>query len=101
MSGGTASARSKALVQEAIERLNYRPTQGPRAAEPSEACSLALVVTDLVNPYYTTLCAGAEAEAARLGYTLQVYSLTAGRLNVLFRLLEHRHDGAILVGGFI
>ena len=70
-------------------------------AEPKESHAFALVVTDLVNPYYTALCAGAEQEAARLGYTLQVYTTTSGRQQVLNSLLERRADGVILVGGFI
>ena len=101
MSGGSASAKSRARVEEAIARLRYYPSQSARGLEKRETRTFALVVTDLVNPYYTALCAGAEAEAARLGYSLQVYCTTGGRQNVLSRLLQHPVDGAVLVGGFI
>lgn len=101
MSGGSASAKARAKVEAAIAELHYYPSQVARGLDKHETRTFALVVTDLVNPYYTTLCAGAEEEASRLGYSLQVYCTTDGRQNVLSRLLESRMDGAILVGGFI
>ncbi|MGN1367421.1 MAG: LacI family DNA-binding transcriptional regulator [Aristaeellaceae bacterium] len=101
MSGGSASARAKEKVEAAIARLNYRPSQPARSPDREKTRTLALVVTDLKNPYYTALCAGAEAEAARLGYGLQVYCTAASGKDLLSRLLKHRLDGAILVGGFI
>lgn len=101
MSGGSASAKAKARVEAAIAELNWHPSQVARGLDKKESRTLALVVTDLVNPYYTALCAGAESEAARQGYSLQIYCTTSGRQNVLSRLLEQRPDGAILVGGFI
>ena len=101
MSGGSASAKARAKVEAAIRQLDYHPTQTARPREKTENRTFALVVTDLVNPYYTALCAGAEAEASRLGCSLQIYCTTDGRQNVLSRLLSSRMDGAILVGGFI
>lgn len=101
MSGGSASARARAKVEEAISKLDYHPSQAKSAAQRPELRTFALVVTDLANPYYTALCAGAEAEASRLGYNLQVYCTADGRPNVLSRLLASGVDGAILVGGFI
>lgn len=101
MSGGSASEKAKAKVREAIAQLGYRPNQAARTLDNKETGTFALVITDLVNPYYTALCAGAEEEAARRGYTLQVYCTTGGRQNVMNRLLERRVDGAVLVGGFI
>lgn len=101
MSGGSASAKARAKVEAAIEQLNYHPSQVARSLDRRDTHTFALVVTDLVNPYYTALSAGAEAEASRLGYSLQVYCTTDGRQNVLSRLLESRMDGAVVVGGFI
>lgn len=101
MSGGSASSKARSKVESAIEQLNYHPSQVARSLDRRETRSFALVVTDLINPYYTALSAGAEAEASRLGYNLQVYCTTDGRQNVLSRLLESRMDGAVLVGGFI
>ena len=101
MSGGSASGKAKAKVEAAIAQLNYHPSQAARSLDRSETRTFALVVTDLANPYYTSLCAGAEAEAQRLGYSLQVYCTSSGRQAVLNRLLERKVDGAILVGGFI
>lgn len=101
ISGGSASAGARARVEQAIARLNYRGGQAGRSAARGEARTLALVVTDLSNPYYTALCAGAEAEAARRGCSLQVYCTAVSGQDVLSRMLRQRLDGAILVGGFI
>jgi LacI family transcriptional regulator len=61
-------------VLEAMERLNYRPTQlagrvGARATK-----SLGIVIKEIDNPYYAEVALGARACAQAHGYTLVVVS---------------------------
>ena len=71
MGGKCASEEAKKKVNAAIAALSYHPS-GPNRPQPSSAPLYLLAVTDLMNPYYTALCAGAEAEARRNGCSLQL-----------------------------
>ena len=103
MSGKTASAQSRQKVEEAIRQLNYQPSAGPLAHR-ERSRMVALVTSDLTNPYYAALTAGAEAQARESGYALQVYVndlLHSADDTILERLLEQRPDGVVLVGSMI
>ena len=105
MSGGSVSAASRKKVEEAMEALSYTPS--PSASHKQEKKSqsrLALVVSELTNPYFAALAAGAEKEARRNGYTLQMYTvpLRSGNARpVIDRLIEQKLEGAVLVGGVV
>lgn len=105
LSGGSASGAAKKKVEEAIAALNYRPAAPRRTQERRPAVrTLALVVSDLSNPYYASLAAGAEEAARRNGYALQLYShdlneaVSSALIN---QLIEHRPEGAVLVGSMV
>ena len=103
MAGKSASEASRQKVQEAMRSLGYRPSAGPHAGE-SAVPVLALVASDLTNPYFAVLAAGAEREAREGGFALQVYVndlLHTASEDILQRLLAQRLDGAVLVGGMI
>ena len=101
MSGGSVSAASRKKVEEAMEALSYTPS--PSASHKQEKKNhqrLALVVSELTNPYFAALAAGAEKEARRNGYTLQMYTvpLRSGNARpVIDRLIEQKLEGAVLV----
>ena len=105
MSGGSVSAASRKKVEEAMEALSYTPS--PSASHKQEKKNhqrLALVVSELTNPYFAALAAGAEKEARRNGYTLQMYTvpLRSGNARpVIDRLIEQKLEGAVLVGGVV
>ena len=106
MSGGSISAKSRQKVQEAIEALHYQPSTShshPQAQE-KRTGTLALVIGDFDNPYCSMLMRGAELEATRHGYALEVFCHTPGTITndqMIRRLLEHRPDGVALTGGLV
>ena len=106
MSGGSISAKSRQKVQEAIEALHYQPSTAhshPQAQE-KRTGTLALVIGDFDNPYCSMLMRGAELEATRHGYALEVFCHTPGTITndqMIRRLLEHRPDGVALTGGLV
>lgn len=105
MSGGSVSASSRARVEAAMEALSYAPS--PAATHRTQkhgSHRLALVLSEITNPYFASLAAGAEKEARRNGYTLQLctVSLRNGDAEaVIDRLIEQKPDGAVLVGGIV
>jgi len=65
LSGGSASPSSRQRVEAAARELGYRRHGADRRPAAAQDQALALVISDLTNPYYSLLCAGAE-HAARL-----------------------------------
>ena len=103
MSGGSVSAASRQKVEAAMEAMHYVPSPAAthRQTRPGSR-RLALVISELTNPYYAALAAGAEKEARKNGYALQIYTvpLKNGEADsAIARLAEDRRtDGAVLVG---
>ena len=105
MSGGCVSEKSRAKVEAAMQALSYSPS--PAATHKTKKPGtgrIALVLSELTNPYFASMAAGAEKEARRNGFSLQVYTVNlkngdAG--SVIDRLIEQRPEGAVLVGGIV
>ena len=105
ISGGSASAAARQKVEQAIGRLGYHPPAPRRGGDkPSNRRTLALVVSNLSNPYYADLVSGAEEAARRNGYALQIYChdlnepISPALIN---QLIEHQPAGAVLVGSMV
>lgn len=105
MSGGCVSAASREKVEAAMQALHYAPS--PAATHRTRKAGsrrLAMVISELTNPYFASMAAGAEKEARRNGYSLQLYTVSlknASAESVIDRLIEQRPEGAVLVGGII
>lgn len=104
MSGGSISAKSRRKVEKAMEELDYLPLSSRVAATKNERRSLGLVVGDMNNPYCSALVRGAEEEAARYGYALELYIHPTDSVSnemMIRRILEHRPAGIALTGGLV
>lgn len=105
MSGGSVSARAREKVESAMKALDYCPS--PAAAHRQErrnAKKIAIVISDITNPYYADLLSGAEKEARRNGYSLIVHVvdfLSSDTNSVIETLISQKPDGAVLVGGIV
>ena len=101
LSGGSASAAARERVEAAALALGYRKASAERHEEAVEAHALALVISDLTNPYYSMLCAGAEQAARLAGWSLIVCQpeFTPGAEEIsLERVTSLPVDGTVLVG---
>ena len=101
LSGGSASAAARERVVAAAREMGYRRQAPERRSESAPARALALVISDLTNPYYSMLCAGAEQAAREAGRPLIVYQPEAGRRGedtMADAILELNACGAVLVG---
>ena len=72
LSGGSASPAARERVEAAVKALNYRRLTADRKGETPRDHALALIISDLTNPYYELMCAGAEQAARRAGWPLIV-----------------------------
>lgn len=101
LSGGSASAAARERVEAAARQLGYRRLTAERRPEGASAHALALVISDLTNPYYSMLCAGAEQAARQAGWPLVVYQPEVSRRGedtMAGDILELPVCGAVLVG---
>ncbi|MDO5075761.1 LacI family DNA-binding transcriptional regulator [Corynebacterium sp.] len=65
------SSRTKKIVREAADRLQYRPNAQARALRQSRTNTIGLVIPHLTNPYFAELAAAVQQTALEAGlYTL-------------------------------
>ncbi|MHA7962573.1 LacI family DNA-binding transcriptional regulator [Paenibacillus sp. CAU 1782] len=67
---GKISEKTKARVKRVMEEMNYVPNQTARSLVLQQTKLLFLLITDITNPFYTTLARGAEDAAKKYGYRL-------------------------------
>jgi LacI family repressor for deo operon, udp, cdd, tsx, nupC, and nupG len=67
---GRVSSETAERVRGAAERLGYRANPIARALSTSRTRMIALVVSDITNPFYSGIVRGAQEAAGRAGYTV-------------------------------
>lgn len=67
---GRISEITRTKVKRVMEELGYVPNQMARSLVLQETRLLFLMITDITNPFYTTLARGAEDAAKKHGYRL-------------------------------
>lgn len=86
-------------VKKAIAELNYVPNAMAKSLRSHQTCTIALVLTDITNPFWTTIARGVEDTAAENGYNV-IYCNTdedpEKEANYINILLQRRVDGIII-----
>jgi LacI family transcriptional regulator len=97
---GYTSEETRVRVEAAITTLGYIPNTLARGLRSKRTHTLALVMTDITNPFFTQIARGVEDSASRLGYTV-IYCNTDESedkedkyINIL---LQKQVDGILLV----
>lgn len=69
---GTAyvDAEVAARVRAAVEELQYQPSRAARTLRGSHSTIIGLLITDIQNPFFTSLVRGVEDMAQRNGYSI-------------------------------
>lgn len=62
--------KTRALVLAAVEKLGYRPNLVARGLRRQASQVIALIITDIENPFYTAVCRGVEDSARLTGYSV-------------------------------
>ncbi|HEY4387699.1 MAG TPA: LacI family DNA-binding transcriptional regulator, partial [Ktedonobacteraceae bacterium] len=90
---------TRALVLEAIKKLNYRPNMAARHLRKGQVSILAYAFPDLSNPYFTDVGYAIATISAALNYTVlfdYTFSERERELGVLTGMSPHLIDGVIL-----
>jgi LacI family transcriptional regulator len=97
---GYCSQETRARVEVAIAELGYIPNRLASGLRSKRTNTLALILTDITNPFFTTIARGVEDTASDAGYTV-IFCNTDESIskeqNYLRLLLEQRVDGIVLV----
>lgn len=86
-------------VEEAIEALRYVPNAAARSLVQGRTHTVAAILSDLTNPFFTTLARGIEDTAQEHGYTLFVGNTDESldkEQHYLDALVSRRVDGLLL-----
>lgn len=91
--------QTRARVMSAVRELGYIPNRVARSLTQGRTDIIALVVSDIQNPFFTTVSRGAEDVAQRHGYTLMVGNTDERpekERDYVEALVSRRVDGVIL-----
>ena len=97
---GYVSEDTRTRVEEAISRLGYVPNMLGPSLRFNQTNTLALVLTDITNPFWTTVARGVEDAAQETGYSVILCNTDeseAKQDQYLTMLLKRRIDGILLV----
>lgn len=89
----------KARVLEAMGELDYRPDGLARSLRKGSTRTLGIIVSDILNPFYTAVVRGVEDSVVRAGYNLIVCNsddVLEKEKQYVHLLQEKRVDGIIL-----
>src|SRR4030066_1141402 len=97
---GYASAEVRQRVNQAVEQLGYVPNFLARSFGSKRTCTLALVLTDITNPFWTTVARGVEDAAREEGSNVILGNTDESeekQARYMKALLEKQIDGILFV----
>ncbi len=97
---GPVNIKTRARVEAAIAQLHYVPNVLARSLRFKRTQTLALVITDITNPFWTRVARGVEDTARRSGYSVILCNTDeneAIQLETVNLLLQKQADGILLV----
>jgi LacI family transcriptional regulator len=97
---GPVSDEVRARVEQAIAEVGYMPNALARSLRARRTDTIALLLTDMTNPFFTTVAHGVEAAASEAGLTLILANSNENEEEehrLVKILLERRVDGICFV----
>lgn len=97
---GVVSPKTRQSVETAIDELGYVPNMLGPSLRSQQTMTLALVLTDITNPFWTTVMSGAVDIAQNSGYSTILCNTDESedkQAQYLHMLLRRRIDGILLV----
>jgi LacI family transcriptional regulator len=97
---GPISPQTRKRVEKAIAELGYVPNALARSLHFKRTKTIALVLTDITNPFFTTIARGVEDAASKQGFTVMFCNTDESQdeeAEYLKVLLQKQVDGMLLV----
>lgn len=97
---GYISQETRARVEAAVAELGYMPNALATSLRHKRTKTLALILTDITNPFFTTIARGVEDAASEQGFSV-IFANTdeseAEQADHLTGLVKRQVDGVLLV----
>src|SRR5882724_4564397 len=93
------SPETRKRVEDAISELGYVPSRLARGLSRQRTGTLALIVPDVANPFFTLIVRGAEDVARRAGYRVLLCDTRADlpvENEVIEEMIAHRVEGIVV-----
>ena len=93
------SPETRLRVEEAISELGYVPSRLARGLSAKRTGTLAVIVPDVANPFFTLIVRGAEDVARRAGYRVILCDTRADlgvEREVVEEMIAHRVEGILI-----
>jgi LacI family transcriptional regulator len=93
------NAGTRRRVEQAIDELGYVPSQAARGLSRRRSSTLAVIVPDVANPFFTNIVRAAEEVARRNDYRVILCDTRADvavERDVIEELLAHRVEGVVI-----
>jgi LacI family transcriptional regulator, galactose operon repressor len=93
------SAETRRKVETAISELGYVPSRLARGLSGQRTGTLAVIVPDVANPFFTLIVRGAEDVARRAGYRVILCDTRADlsvEREVIEEMIAHRVEGILI-----
>ncbi len=97
---GYVSQESRSRVERAVQELGYVPNAVARHLRSKQTKAIALVVSDITNPFFTTIARGVEDLAGERGFAVMFCNTDESddeEARNLRLLVERQVDGVLLV----
>jgi LacI family transcriptional regulator len=97
---GYASPETRRRVEQAVGELGYVPNAVARHLRSRRTKTIALVLSDITNPFFTTIARGVEDAAAPRGYAVMFANTDeseSDEIQYLLMLAQRQIDGVLLV----
>lgn len=91
------SDKTKKLVMDAVEQLNYKPDMIARSMTKNETMQLSLMINDITNPFFSEIVVGFETAAMEKGYFVNVCTGYKDINNYFDNYVARRIDGVFVV----
>src|SRR5436305_10085795 len=95
----SVSPARRSRVEQVIAELGYVPSRLARGLSAQRTGTLALIVPDVANPFFTLIVRGAEDVARRAGYRVILCDTRADlaiEREVIEEMIAHRVDGIVI-----
>lgn len=98
-SSGVVNTATRERINRAIEEMGYVPNSLAKSFRSKQTCLIALVVSDITNPFWTTIARGVEDTSEKNGFHVILCNSDENpekEANYLNVLLQRRVDGIII-----
>ncbi len=99
---GYVNHATETAIRNAMEALNYKPSEMARSLAGKNTSTLALIVPDILNPFFPELARSVEDAAYELGYTVILCNSDNDpkKEEAYFRVMESKRIDGIIISSY-